>query len=75
MDKRQGFIEDFEEDQAVIFQADRSTIRIARSSLPSEAQRGQFVVELDDSDRFQIDYATTEKRMRVLRYMCESYFD
>lgn len=75
MDRRQGFIEAFEEDQAIILQADRSVIRIARASLPHEAQKGHFVVELEDSLHFKIDYVTTEKRMQVLRSMCECFCD
>lgn len=75
MDKRQGFIEAFEEDQAVIYQADRSFIRVSRSALPSEAQKGQFVIELGESGNFVIDYTTTEKRMQVLRSMCECFVD
>lgn len=73
MDKRQGFIEAFEEDEAVISQADRSVIRVSRSALPSEARKGQFVVELEGTDHFTIDYVTTEKQAQVLRSMCECF--
>ena len=75
MDKRQGFIEAFEDDQAVIFQADRSTFRVDRSSLPLEAEKGQFVVELDNSGRFDIDHVITQKRVQLIRWMCDGFCD
>lgn len=72
-DKRQGFIESFDGDFAVIFQADRSIIRIRRSALPPEAKEGFFVIEADRPDHYVIDYSITEKRQQELRRMSESY--
>lgn len=71
---KQGFIERFDGDLAVIYQADRSTIRINRSDLPKEAKEGFFVVETDQPNVFVIDYVITEKRKQEIRRMSEYYY-
>lgn len=72
--KKQGFIECFDGEWAIIFQADRSMIRVKRSGLPPEAKEGFFVVETDQPNVFVIDYVITEKRKQEIRRMSDIYY-
>lgn len=75
MKKKQGFIERFDGDWAIIHQADRSTIRVRRNALPPEAKEGCFVVETDGPVHFCIDHVITEKRKQELRRLTDSYHE
>jgi len=72
-DCRQGFVEKLAADEAVIYQADRTTFKISRSALPKDVQEGCYVIETEKPGIFTIDYVITEKRQQELRRMSECY--
>ncbi len=75
MSKLEGFIERFEDDQAVIVKVDHSVESVERSLLPYYAQEGDFLVPTDDEKAYRIDYEVTEQRRREIRRLMDCLFD
>lgn len=75
MIKAAGFVDHFENDEAVIAKTDRTVARIPRQVLPRQVRQGDFIVENSETHCYSIDYATTELRLREIRRMADSFFD
>lgn len=75
MSRLEGFIERFEDEEAVILKSDRTVDSVERCELPPNAHEGDFIVEADDGKSFRIDYIITELRRLEIRRMSDAFFD
>ncbi len=71
MNRIEGFIDHFEEQEAVISTSDRSSTRVSREDLPLNAHIGDFIIEINHHKHFIIDRKITALRLRDIRRMCD----
>ena len=71
----QGFIKRFTDEQAVIdCIAERKTINLKLSRIPTNAHIGDFIIFDEIKNRCTIDYQITKIHEQELRRLSDSYF-
>ncbi len=70
-----GFIVDLSDEWIILQTARRQTIRIPLAFLPENAIIGDFIYEIPETGKYEVDAQITEQRKRQLRQFSDNLFD
>ena len=70
-----GFITKIEDGIATNEKSDRTITKVSCSRLPAFFRKGDFIVEIEDTHGFQIDFCITEKRHQEILRMADMLFE